>query len=677
MDNYYNIEVHQCNQSRVAERPVYANGNFVTVRYSNRGDSQDGFYSDDGINWTTVSMPFASYWDGVCYGNGRWIAWTQGDRYLPRGSYLAYSDDNGRSWTVGATLGQWSNGSPRFVGYMSYVNGRFLCFEPNGIISSQDGLTWEFEEFAEPRGSYQILYENGMYVGISSGGAVYSIDGTTWTEEPFSSSDEEDLFGFAYGNGTFVATPTVYEGIGMHRVRYSKNGFEWNEAFLECPWEKFIILDWDVCFDGRRFIAIASYRKEIAFCYSEDGATWSEPSVFSYTQSFVLYSGATFANGNIYVWSMSNTAIASPLNIQQQNHPFHLNSWQTGYAQGIAGQPLPLTGKKKTVLQAASSGTYTQRGVDYTESELRITFDGDPNADIVVGRMTYVSEKVPEMESFKRLTLTTHDGNAVYTKEQATLNQTEDGWTAYFEDSDYPYTVLVMVLQVPREGYPAGVYVFFSKDSNTYVSEVVFSEIVPVAYIDPTSQVLGWLAGRAMRARRGRGYVRKEYIQFDGAKYVDTGVICNQDTRIEAEFMRDNTTAYYLYGATSDDNKASVTAYLTSGSGNWRFGATSVSQTISKDTKYATVTDSSGVTRNGTLNKYNGTVGTFATPQTLTLGCNHPQDGTYGTSRFIGKVYAFRIYDGDKLVLDYVPAEKGGKDGFWDAVSNRFIPLEG
>ena len=193
--------------------------------------------------------------------------------------------------------------------------------------------------------------------------------------------------------------------------------------------------------------------------------------------------------------------------------------------------------------------------------------------------------------------------------------------------------------------------------------------------IHPASLLASWLVGRHL-VRRGCGYKALDYVWFDGTKYVDTGIICTQDTAIEAEFMRDNTTAYYLYGATSEDNKASVTAYMTSGSGNWRFGGTSVSQSISKNTRQSTRADKSGMERNGTLNKYGGTVGTFATPKTLTLGCNHEYDGDYGTSRFIGRVYAFRIYQNGKPVLNYIPVSREGVQGFLDGVSGRFVPLE-
>lgn len=182
----------------------------------------------------------------------------------------------------------------------------------------------------------------------------------------------------------------------------------------------------------------------------------------------------------------------------------------------------------------------------------------------------------------------------------------------------------------------------------------------------------------------GISYTPVEYIQFTGSQYIDTGILCNQNTIIEAEFMRDTENAQYFYGATSTDNKASVTAYLSTGAGNWRFGGTYASLTVSKGVKHTSVANVNGVKFDATNKKYNGTVGTFVTPATLALGTNHAESGTFSTSYFSGKVYSFKIYDGDALVLDYAPViTMEGEYGFYDSVSGRFcssnsgVPLVG
>lgn len=169
------------------------------------------------------------------------------------------------------------------------------------------------------------------------------------------------------------------------------------------------------------------------------------------------------------------------------------------------------------------------------------------------------------------------------------------------------------------------------------------------------------------------GYTPLDYIEFNGTQYIDTGIYCTQDTTIEAEFVRTDSSAFYLYGAGSDDNTASVTAYLSSGAGNWRFGDTYSSQTIKTGTQYSMVVDKTAVVRNGTSCKYNGIVGTFTTPVTLVLGCNHNQNGSFGSTRFVGKVYGFRMYSDETLVINFVPClNTTGVAGMYDTVSGNF-----
>ena len=169
-------------------------------------------------------------------------------------------------------------------------------------------------------------------------------------------------------------------------------------------------------------------------------------------------------------------------------------------------------------------------------------------------------------------------------------------------------------------------------------------------------------------------YIPVEYIQFDGTQYIDTGLLCTQKTSIETEFMRDTMDAQYLYGANSSDSKASITAYMpASSTGNWRFGGTYKATNFGTGVKYKTIANSKGLTIDGNLNYYGGTVGTFTTPVTLVLGSSHNSSGTYGTSEFYGKIYAFKMYEGDTLVADYVPGVNAdGEYGFWDRVTETF-----
>lgn len=179
------------------------------------------------------------------------------------------------------------------------------------------------------------------------------------------------------------------------------------------------------------------------------------------------------------------------------------------------------------------------------------------------------------------------------------------------------------------------------------------------------------------------GYAKVDYIQFSGSESVDTGIICNQDTKIVVYFTRDSTAAQYLYGVVNADNSASVTAYLSSG-GSWRFGSKSISRTVAADAQIirTAIVQKTGIVSDSGTNTYNG-VTNFEAPDTLVLGGCHYSSGSIG-SGFQGKVLSFEIWQGSVLALKLMPVVNAdGEYRFWDQVGQKFadtvqgVPLEG
>jgi hypothetical protein len=173
-------------------------------------------------------------------------------------------------------------------------------------------------------------------------------------------------------------------------------------------------------------------------------------------------------------------------------------------------------------------------------------------------------------------------------------------------------------------------------------------------------------------------YQLLEYIETNGTQYIDTGIFCDQDTKIEMIFTREETSARYLFGVASSDNKASFTGYQSGvNSGSWRFGGAYARPKVVENTKITFTMDKSGIILGGNQYNYVGTVGTFATPQTLVLGgCNSPE-GAVGNVRHIGKLYGFKLWQSDVLVANYIPCTNlKGIAGFWDNVSKQFRQLE-
>ena len=167
------------------------------------------------------------------------------------------------------------------------------------------------------------------------------------------------------------------------------------------------------------------------------------------------------------------------------------------------------------------------------------------------------------------------------------------------------------------------------------------------------------------------GYSRVDYIQFDGTQTVDTGIICNQNTKIQLVFTRERSTQHYLYGVASSDNTASVTAYM---GGSWRFGNKSASKvpTTNANMIYSGLVDKSTVTITGGASAISG-VNDFETVGSLLLGACRNSNGTVGESQFIGKIFFFAISQGEEQVQKLVPVTDGTVFRFYDMVSGAFF----
>jgi alpha-tubulin suppressor-like RCC1 family protein len=100
---------------------AYGDGRFVAVCDGSRAAT-----STDGINWTSINMPSTLNWTSVAYGNGKWIA-------VGGPSSVAATSTNGINWTK-ITLpisAVWSS--------VAYGNGDFLIASTTG--TSLRGLT--------------------------------------------------------------------------------------------------------------------------------------------------------------------------------------------------------------------------------------------------------------------------------------------------------------------------------------------------------------------------------------------------------------------------------------------------------------------------------------------------------------------------------------------------------
>ena len=203
-----------------------------------------------GTTWHKASKPPTGIWDGITYGNGRFVA-VSGDRSA------MYSSD-GVAWKKAMTPGgHW--------GSVAFGNGHFVAVAfGSGAgahgMTSEDGITWR--SLTTPLGHWmKVIFANHRFVAVGGGGhAMYSPDGTTWTV----SSGVPNAFwrSVAYGKGKFVAVSNY----GSDPVMYSSDGISWTlePSAPTGYWE-------DITFGGGKFVAISAYQNPM---YSTDGITW-------------------------------------------------------------------------------------------------------------------------------------------------------------------------------------------------------------------------------------------------------------------------------------------------------------------------------------------------------------------------------------------------------------------
>lgn len=168
------------------------------------------------------------------------------------------------------------------------------------------------------------------------------------------------------------------------------------------------------------------------------------------------------------------------------------------------------------------------------------------------------------------------------------------------------------------------------------------------------------------------GYRRADYIQFTGEQVVDTGIICNKNTKIQTYFTRAASTQEYLYGVASSGNTASVTAYL---GGTWRFGnksATKTVGTVNAKVGYAAYVDASTISVSNNVVAISG-VNDFVTVGSLLIGSCRGASGSVGAGQFDGTISFFAMWEGDEQVLKLVPVTDGSTYRFFDMVSKTFF----
>lgn len=282
---YYSLDMTTWNISTVisslinnGERVIITNdGNKFVILTIYNGIIYS-FYSEDGINWTSVtSTGMNEYPTSIEYKQGIFVA---------SSTYGLYYSYDGVNWQIKIT-GR--------INKVKYLNGRFIAVGYNGkSYYSYDGINWTAMTITSAvTESYKTLnyidveYGNNSFIMTAKSSAdssvlLISYDFITWSKVTFPNAY---ITSFACGKGKFVG---VGDGDVNNALSYRIISYQ-NEVDVESTWNKVYnpkvsLLQVKYIVELGKFIAVG----DRSAYYSIDGVSWTAMTGLS-AEEYVKY----------------------------------------------------------------------------------------------------------------------------------------------------------------------------------------------------------------------------------------------------------------------------------------------------------------------------------------------------------------------------------------------------
>lgn len=185
--------------------------------------------------------------------------------------------------------------------------------------------------------------------------------------------------------------------------------------------------------------------------------------------------------------------------------------------------------------------------------------------------------------------------------------------------------------------------------------------------------------GNADAIKLPSGYTQLEYIQSTGTQYIDTGVVPNQDTKVDTIFTMNDYSGKAIYGSRIAYNNRTFSAMLSGADNNSSFQYNNEAKAndiaYQNGTRYHIIQDKNNLYINDVL-KQTFTYSNYTCPGNLYLFAVNQN----GSIPFYGKISVsfFKIYDNGTLVRDFIPCKNNSNVvGMYDLVNDMFYANQG
>jgi len=248
-------------------------------------------YSSDGITWSNATGVSSRWWTSIAKGtvNGNTVlvagGYSTNQSYQVVGSYMAYSSDDGATWTeVDVTS------NITYINDVTFGNGKYVVvgarnpgYNGGYALTSTNGSTWSTTSLcsltntcsgniAGYHDARAVAYFGSAFVAaFSDGSIVRSTDGSTWTRIPMRIADgaSSDIIGAGdsitgFGtNGTELIASTQWS----QDIISSSDGQTWTSTSAQ----RVVAPTWL----GGGYVA-ADTNFTGTFWFSSDGRSWQD-----------------------------------------------------------------------------------------------------------------------------------------------------------------------------------------------------------------------------------------------------------------------------------------------------------------------------------------------------------------------------------------------------------------
>jgi len=281
--------------------------------------------SADGRDWTTVRIDSTNQLSHLAQGNGKFAALTI-NPYM-QGIIEASSD--GVTWSFHTVP------TSNVLYGIDFCHDRFVAVGSLGtILTSQDGATWLALNTNTPVNLRSLARGNGRYVAVGNEGVIYtSAEGSNWARMTLPTTS--NLRSIAFGAGKFVAVGPC-EGppfSGSNAIFTSTDGLAWTRLRTEQAFTNttFVPLDlYGIAYGAGTFVAVGENGNIIA---STNGVNW----IATYAGTSHRLNAVTYGGGQFVAVGKKGRIVTSSggLGWGWQSVASLLNS-STHFLQGVA-----------------------------------------------------------------------------------------------------------------------------------------------------------------------------------------------------------------------------------------------------------------------------------------------------------------------------------------------------